>query len=211
MNSGGCCAVCTPSWVAYAVGFFWSRGSVLALTPPASTPALSSVMSPPSCSLRRWMLSRCSCCSTSSVARVLESPGSVCVDVGAEFGLYTWTLAGLVGPTGHVHAVEPQPGLARLVDAERALLGAGHVTVHRGALGAAAGVGALSTKDAVELARDFEQLGADAIMIVPPFYDPLDFATLKAFLTAVSDDGRTEKEDCALTERESSAVTGVWK
>ena len=50
-----------------------------------------------------------------------------------------------------------------------------------------AGVGALSTKDAVELARDFEQLGADAIMIVPPFYDPLDFPTLKAFLTAVSD------------------------
>src|SRR5690349_21624479 len=50
-----------------------------------------------------------------------------------------------------------------------------------------AGVGALSTKDAVELARDFEQLGADAIMIVPPFYDPLDLPTLKAFLTAVSD------------------------
>jgi len=50
-----------------------------------------------------------------------------------------------------------------------------------------AGVGALSTKDAVELAHDFEQLGADAIMIVPPFYDPLDLPTLKAFLTAVSD------------------------
>ena len=50
-----------------------------------------------------------------------------------------------------------------------------------------AGVGALSTKDAVELARDFEQRGADAIMVVPPFYDPLDFPTLKAFLTAVSD------------------------
>ena len=50
-----------------------------------------------------------------------------------------------------------------------------------------AGVGALSTKNAVELARDFEQRGADAIMVVPPFYDLLDFPTLKAFLTAVSD------------------------
>jgi dihydrodipicolinate synthase/N-acetylneuraminate lyase len=49
-----------------------------------------------------------------------------------------------------------------------------------------AGVGALSTKDAIALAADFEKLGADAIMIVPPFYDPLDFPTLKAFLTAVS-------------------------
>jgi FkbM family methyltransferase len=71
-------------------------------------------------------------------------PGSVCVDVGAEFGLYTWTLAGLVGPQGHVHAVEPQPGPARFVGAARALLGAEHVTVHRTALGAVPGTGALS-------------------------------------------------------------------
>ncbi|WP_433800876.1 FkbM family methyltransferase [Actinomycetospora sp. CA-084318] len=93
-------------------------------------------------------------------------PGSVCVDVGAEFGLYTWTLAGLVGPTGHVHAVEPQPGLARLVDAERALLGAGHVTVHRGALGAAAGVGALSVPRRHRLpvhGRAFLTTGADGL------------------------------------------------
>ena len=62
-----------------------------------------------------------------------------------------------------------------------------YVQAAAGRVPVVAGVGALSTKDAVELARDFEQLGADAIMIVPPFYDPLDFSTLKAFLTAVSD------------------------
>lgn len=50
-----------------------------------------------------------------------------------------------------------------------------------------AGVGALATKDAVALATDFQALGADAVMVVPPFYDPLDFPTLQAFLTAVSD------------------------
>jgi dihydrodipicolinate synthase/N-acetylneuraminate lyase len=50
-----------------------------------------------------------------------------------------------------------------------------------------AGVGALSTKGAIELARHAEKVGADAIMVVPPFYDPLDFATLKAFLTAVAE------------------------
>lgn len=50
-----------------------------------------------------------------------------------------------------------------------------------------AGVGALSTKGAIELARHAEKVGVDAIMVVPPFYDPLDFATLKAFLTAVAE------------------------
>ena len=65
-------------------------------------------------------------------------PGAVCLDVGAEYGLYTWTLAGLAGPTGHVHAVEPQPGPSAFVDATRRLLRASNVTVHRTALGASA-------------------------------------------------------------------------
>ncbi|MEJ2869950.1 FkbM family methyltransferase [Actinomycetospora sp. OC33-EN08] len=71
-------------------------------------------------------------------------PGAVCVDVGAEYGLYTWTLAGLVGPAGQVHAVEPQPALAAFVGAARRVLRAGHVSVHRLALGAEAGGGVLS-------------------------------------------------------------------
>ena len=50
-----------------------------------------------------------------------------------------------------------------------------------------AGVGALSTAGAIALAQDAERLGADAVMVVPPFYDPLDFATLKMFLRAVAE------------------------
>jgi 4-hydroxy-tetrahydrodipicolinate synthase len=50
-----------------------------------------------------------------------------------------------------------------------------------------AGVGSLSTKGAIDLAQHAERVGADAIMLVPPFYDPLDFAALKAFLTAVAE------------------------
>ncbi|MFF5444240.1 FkbM family methyltransferase [Streptomyces sp. NPDC012888] len=50
----------------------------------------------------------------------LVRPGTVCVDVGAEYGLYTLGLAGLTGPSGHVH------------------------TVHRTALGARPGRGVLS-------------------------------------------------------------------
>jgi FkbM family methyltransferase len=74
----------------------------------------------------------------------LVGPGAVCLDVGAEYGLYTWTLAGLAGPAGHVHAVEPQPGPSAFVDGTRRLLGAQHVTVHRTALGATAGGGVLA-------------------------------------------------------------------
>jgi FkbM family methyltransferase len=71
-------------------------------------------------------------------------PGDVCLDVGAEYGLYTWVLAGLVGPAGHVHAVEPQPGPSAFVDTTRRLLQAGNVSVHRTALGDAAGGGVLA-------------------------------------------------------------------
>jgi FkbM family methyltransferase len=71
-------------------------------------------------------------------------PGAVCFDIGAEYGLYTWTLAGLVGPSGRVHAVEPQPGPASFLRASRRALGAEQVTVHETALGADGGHGTLS-------------------------------------------------------------------
>jgi FkbM family methyltransferase len=37
----------------------------------------------------------------------IVKPGDVCIDVGAALGLYTVTLAQLVGPQGTVHSVEP--------------------------------------------------------------------------------------------------------
>ncbi|WP_106185562.1 FkbM family methyltransferase [Umezawaea tangerina] len=39
--------------------------------------------------------------------RGVVGPGDVCLDVGAALGLYTVTLAQLVGPQGTVHSVEP--------------------------------------------------------------------------------------------------------
>ncbi len=50
-----------------------------------------------------------------------------------------------------------------------------------------AGIGALTTQKAIDLARHAEQVGADAVMLVPPFYDPLDFTSLKEFLRAVAE------------------------
>ncbi len=74
----------------------------------------------------------------------LVGPGSVVFDVGAEYGLYTWPLAALVGPTGAVHAVEPQPELARHLRRTGAALGVHTVTLHELALSAQPGEGYLS-------------------------------------------------------------------
>jgi dihydrodipicolinate synthase/N-acetylneuraminate lyase len=62
-----------------------------------------------------------------------------------------------------------------------------YVTAATGRVPVIAGVGALSTTGAIALAQDAERLGADAVMVVPPFYDPLDFATLTTFLRAVAE------------------------
>jgi dihydrodipicolinate synthase/N-acetylneuraminate lyase len=50
-----------------------------------------------------------------------------------------------------------------------------------------AGVGALSTSGAIDLAQHAETVGADAVMLLPPFYGGVDQDTLTAFLTAVAE------------------------
>lgn len=74
----------------------------------------------------------------------LVGPGDVCLDVGAEFGLYTHVLADLVGPEGAVHAVEPQRGAYRALHRGVRAAGLSWVHLHRLALGAAAGTAELS-------------------------------------------------------------------
>jgi dihydrodipicolinate synthase/N-acetylneuraminate lyase len=49
------------------------------------------------------------------------------------------------------------------------------------------GVGALSTRGAIDLARHAERVGADAVMLLPPFYGGLDLETLRTFLRAVAE------------------------
>ncbi|MFB7501566.1 FkbM family methyltransferase [Streptomyces sp. NPDC056161] len=62
-------------------------------------------------------------------------PGAVCLDIGAEYGLYTITLAHLAGPTGTVHSFEPLPGAHRVLAAVRYALGGRTVRLHQTALG----------------------------------------------------------------------------
>ncbi len=74
----------------------------------------------------------------------LVAPGAVCLDVGAEFGLYTHVLADLVGPAGAVHAFEPQSGARRWLALGVRAAGAPWIHVHREALGATTGTATLS-------------------------------------------------------------------
>lgn len=50
-----------------------------------------------------------------------------------------------------------------------------------------AGIGGLTNQITIELAKHAKQVGADALMVVPPFYEPLGFEDVKFFLTGVSD------------------------
>jgi FkbM family methyltransferase len=69
----------------------------------------------------------------------LVGPGDVCLDVGAEFGLYTHVLADIVGPTGTVHAFEPQRAAHRALELGVRAAGLDWVHLHRVALGAEPG------------------------------------------------------------------------
>jgi 4-hydroxy-tetrahydrodipicolinate synthase len=48
-----------------------------------------------------------------------------------------------------------------------------------------AGTGALSTREAIELAAHAAEVGASALMVVPPFYDAPDLGTFKELLREV--------------------------
>ena len=50
-----------------------------------------------------------------------------------------------------------------------------------------AGIGGLTNQITIELAKHAKQVGADALMVVPPFYEPLGFEDVKFFLSSVSD------------------------
>jgi len=66
----------------------------------------------------------------------LVKPGMTVVDVGANVGLYTLFMAGLVGPTGRVIAFEPDPELVEMLRENCAANRFTNVEIHNCALGA---------------------------------------------------------------------------
>jgi FkbM family methyltransferase len=69
------------------------------------------------------------------LCRKLLRQGDVVLDIGANQGLITLTCASLVGARGKVHAFEPNPELARLLNASIVQNGFTNVVVHEVALG----------------------------------------------------------------------------
>ncbi|WP_296666410.1 FkbM family methyltransferase [Demequina sp.] len=75
----------------------------------------------------------------------LVPPGGTCVDVGAGYGLYTAAMSAAVGNQGTVHAIEPQPAAARVIDAVVRICGAqGQVVRHACVLSDGPGTSTLS-------------------------------------------------------------------
>jgi 4-hydroxy-tetrahydrodipicolinate synthase len=69
--------------------------------------------------------------------------------------------------------------------AERQQLTEACVKAADGRVPVIAGTGALSTAEAVDLSRHAAEVGAAALMVVPPFYDAPNLAEVKAHLAAV--------------------------
>jgi FkbM family methyltransferase len=68
-------------------------------------------------------------------------PGTVVLDVGANFGQMTVLFAKLVGPHGRVHAFEAEPFVGHILQKNVEVNGVGEVvTIHRGAVWHTAGV-----------------------------------------------------------------------
>lgn len=66
-------------------------------------------------------------------------PGDVVLDIGANIGYYTLLLARLVGPTGTVHAFEPEPSNFALLEKNVRTNGYHNVVLHQAAVGEVSG------------------------------------------------------------------------
>jgi FkbM family methyltransferase len=75
-----------------------------------------------------------------AVFRRLLRPAMGVIDIGANIGYFTMLSASIVGPAGHVLAVEPNPDNARMLEASRRANGYGQVTVAQVAAGRETGL-----------------------------------------------------------------------
>jgi 4-hydroxy-tetrahydrodipicolinate synthase len=108
---------------------------------------------------------------------------------------------------GGIHGLVPGGSTGEftaLTTAERKASNRAYVEAAAGRVPVVAGTGALSTAETIELTRDAKDAGADAAMIVPPFYDAPDFDALIAHYSAV-----TEAVDIPIMYYNIPAATGV--
>ncbi|MFF2315269.1 dihydrodipicolinate synthase family protein [Arthrobacter sp. NPDC058097] len=87
---------------------------------------------------------------------------------------------------------------------EQKTVNAAYAKAAKGRGFAIAGAGAVTTEAAIELTEAAAEAGADAVMIVPPFYDTLNFDELLAHYKAIS-----EAVDLPIMYYNLPSVTGV--
>jgi FkbM family methyltransferase len=83
--------------------------------------------------------------------RRLLQPGQKIIDIGANYGVYTLSMAKTVGPTGRVWAFEPASTTARLLAESIQANGFSQVVLEQSALSSAPGTAQLSLNDNSEL------------------------------------------------------------
>lgn len=83
--------------------------------------------------------------------RRLLQPGQKVIDIGANCGVYTLSMAKTVGPTGHVWAFEPASSTARLLTAGIVTNGFTQVTLEKSALSFETGTAHLALHEQSEL------------------------------------------------------------
>ena len=83
--------------------------------------------------------------------RRLLQPGQKVIDIGANYGVYTLSMAKRVGPNGRVWAYEPASKTASLLTASIAANNFDHVVLEQSALSSAKGAALLSLNDNSEL------------------------------------------------------------
>src|ERR1700678_2211617 len=83
--------------------------------------------------------------------RELLQPGQKVIDIGANYGVYTLSMAQKVGPDGHVWAFEPASSTAQLLAQGIAANAFGHVTLEQKAISNSPGSAQLSLQRDSEL------------------------------------------------------------
>lgn len=96
---------------------------------------------------------------TDTCMRVLRE-GDTVVDIGAHCGLVTFTSAKVVGPTGIVHAFEPQPILAQMIRDTQQQTGVRNVKLHELALSTSDGEAVLHLPGGSECEASLESAAA---------------------------------------------------
>ncbi len=108
-----------------------------------------------------------------AVFRKALAPGMGVLDIGANIGYFSLLAASLVGPSGYVLAVEPNPRNVRLLEASRRANGFEHVVISQTAAGPGTGLLVLHTShsngttSALPASAD-DLLGAETVACIRP-------------------------------------------